>query len=108
MNERGVEVLTRAALAGVPQWFGDVPESMDIPGALCAVLVLDVEHMAAGDACGFFADHFGLALDAVCPMCDFEGSEQMVIIHMNDGHHADFLTIARKLGGSEPAAGETP
>lgn len=93
MNAEAAEKLVQAALTGVRQ----ITEGYaDDDGGRCAAGVL-----------GYRAEKFDEALDAeyalggpcLCPACGSELScERALIIHLNDTHEWDFLTIARKLG----------
>lgn len=94
MNEKGVEVLVNAALKGLPQ---DFSGGLGQKGkALCAVRRLASE---AGTAS--VLSLYGLRREVSCPMgCKgWRRGELGMVVHLNDFHKADYLTIARKLGG---------
>lgn len=123
MNERGREALVQAALSGRRQIFGEFHEYQ--PDGDCAVGVL---HRALGRwhwwhpihwfqpvpflACLKKIDRvFGLAqTGAVCERCQSPGkswwSEMNLLLHLNDGHRADFLEIARKAPEAQPGVGD--
>jgi len=96
MNERAREVLVKAALDGVPQWFRGVPTTAG-DRAKCAVIALS-------DAIPVNADIY-TAYDLSrtpqrCSVCDWSATDEaLLLIHLNDTHRFDFLTIARKVGG---------
>ena len=96
MNERGVEVLVAAALAGVPQIQGALKDNGE---GRCAMGVLaDAKPLGRG-----LVRYFGLAEKRMaCPECGATSFsylyERGLIIHLNDRHGWDFLAIARKLG----------
>jgi hypothetical protein len=102
MNERAVEVLVKAALGGVPQARGKYVSGRKV----CALGALGFRgpgQQPNQDVLAL-AREFGLRTDRVaCPLCDeaefrVHGDEASIVMHMNDDHGADFLTIARKLG----------
>src|SRR6267143_1577218 len=109
MNERGVEALVVAAIKGVTQVFGSYG---GMNNSACAVGVL---HAALGHHVferepHEVAEAFGLTwCDSAnnptkpcegtrCPECGISYCGYHTIVHLNDNHRADFITIARKLG----------
>jgi hypothetical protein len=101
VNELGREKLVAAALKGVKQIKGDYYRD----GGFCAMGVLGVDN--PNDARDEFAvcDEYGIdyrAVGRVCEVCQERvGTELCLIIHLNDYHDMDFLTIARKVGTNE-------
>ena len=93
MNERAVKVLVDAAMQGLPQEFDDpMGKNGD---ALCAV-----RRLARALPVGVGMHEYYALTNQACPMCA-DGpvrEEQGLILHLNDYHRADYLTIARKLG----------
>lgn len=107
MNERGVEVLVAAAMRGQKQARGGF---YDEQGGMCAGAVLAE---ALGLTVKYRTGWVKPALEAVeeiydlhgrfqCPLCKESRVGVKIIVHLNDHHQADFLTIARKLGPSNP------
>jgi hypothetical protein len=94
MNDKGREALVKAALDGVEQTFGAFMQDEK----RCAVGVL---MEAAGNPQFLSAVNVSFDLrdgPQACPACDESGwSEMNLIMHLNDAHRFDFLTIARKL-----------
>ena len=100
MNEQAREALLTAAMNGTPQIKGNL---RDLKGGFCAM--------------GVLCDTFGLdnlAVDAGlnqmvdgCPECgattqtwhagNLIATETSLVIHFNNDHGFDFLTIARKM-----------
>ena len=103
MNEKAAEVLVSAALAGVSQTTGVFVSGR----ARCALGVLGE---AAGLNLEFVSDYpseifdlYELRARRACPACSACSDvppfphEAALIVHLNDGHGWDFLTIARKV-----------
>jgi hypothetical protein len=94
MNQRSADALMRAALDGVRQIVGNYTDGR---GGYCAMGVIQRN-------AGFVHDESLSRYARVCPECGpFKipfHTERDLIIHLNDHHHWDFLTIARKLGPS--------
>ena len=101
MNQRGVDVLMKAALAGRPQAYGKIRAES---GARCALGYLAEPLNLVFDDSWWAALHvaYGLTYVVQCPQCN-KGPmpEVFAIMHLNDTHRWDLLTIARKLGPSE-------
>lgn len=100
MNERGAELLIEAGLAGRRQAFG-MSRRLDPDGvlAVCALQLLAESLGLAHYITSVVAREFELRDGPVfCPACGIEVScDQVLLIHMNDGHGLDFLTIGRKM-----------
>jgi hypothetical protein len=105
MNERGLDALVQAALAGQKQIFGSMN---DRRGGLCALGVLaqaaGVLDEPIGHRFSVIAAAYDLHGARKCPLSEcsrrdpWRMSEAELIVHLNDHHRWDFLTIARKLG----------
>lgn len=133
-NALARDVLIQAALAEVPQAFGGlhvvnhlISESSKVRLTLdrqvshCALGVLHLHYHGCredealrcavtrgGSICPSAIDHFGLELDEIselCELCPPEADESHSVMHYNDDHKLDFLTIARKGGPPEDTDG---
>lgn len=105
MNEKGVEVLVQAAMRGVKQIKNHLSDGQ---GGMCAngvlISALGRGQLTNPDQWRKYQQEYGISLETdprTCQLCyrDFQ-SEAGHIAHLNDYHDMDFLTIARKLGGS--------
>lgn len=98
MNEQAAAALVSAALRGVRQIMGAL---FDGAGGMCAGAVL-MTAAAKTQKWDAEVDRVWAGMDkpASCPHdCGFSALyEWTVMVHMNDVHGDDFLTIARKLG----------
>lgn len=91
MNDLAREKLIQAQLRGVKQIYGNY---FDERGGFCAMGILE-QDTSSYDTCS----QYGLRLTPVfCPECGEKCDvETTLIIHLNDVHKFDFLTIARKM-----------
>ena len=93
MNDLGKDRLVEAALNGVPQITGRYATE----AGFCALGVLGIreEEMGVGQFCA----KYGLSMARInCLTCNRSFLHEFdLVIHMNDDHGMDFLTIARKL-----------
>jgi len=105
MNQRGADALIQAGLRGDKQVEGAFVRD----GGACAVGTMMLALGFGGmfgiadldDAVYALASEYEIDLlkPVTCPECHQSvGSELCRIAHMNDKHHWDFITIARKLG----------
>ena len=107
MNQRAVDALVGAAMRGVPQIkdkFGDDAGGRCVMGVLLdsAGMLEQTGRLRAECTIYDIMGMFGLSYDAVeCPECGVEchAGEDDLLMHLNDTHEWDFLSIARKLGG---------
>lgn len=95
MNEKAVEVLVRAGLEGHPQIHGAyyregtgrcaIGELAHAAGILHNLVILP--------------EVYELRREQIqCPLCGDMDDEFGLIVHLNDDHRLDFISIARKLG----------
>jgi hypothetical protein len=98
MNERGVEELMAAGLAGRRQITGRLHDP-DTDG-VCALGALGVRPEMTYEQVGKIEDLCGVSRTAKrsCPECGLISTEEQIIVHLNDVHRQDFISIARKLG----------
>jgi len=102
MNERGVEALVAAAMRGQPQGHGAyiTAEGLCAFGVLAQALgwstTAEIDRSFVLLARAYEID---MQQPRICPECGKEtSSEGILIVHLNDSHQFDWLTIARKLG----------
>lgn len=100
MNERGFDALVAAALSGQRQIRGKLSDTT----GLCALGVLYDTLYPRNMRGGLEANEddvvssFELSREASkCPDCEAILTEASMLVHLNDVHEWDFLTIARKL-----------
>ena len=104
MNRKAYDLLVAAALRGQKQAYGQYE---DEDGGLCALGVLGwrrampasslEEEMQFARACAQRVGLYRSPLTA-CPECaSTRTTETNLLIHLNDDHKFDFLTIANKM-----------
>lgn len=104
MNEKGHGALVKAGLDGVPQAFGKIMDgekrcAFGVLGDSLGVPLTTNTSISDREMDPVF-DEYDISAGSPrqCPECGEElTSECSLIIHLNDTHKFDFLTIARKL-----------
>ena len=94
MDQRAIDALVAAGLNNRPQVFGTLHrgEGACALGVILAAEVREERWWTVEPRWASWSDP-----QVSCPHCEQYGTEAWLIVHCNDVHQWDFLTIARKL-----------
>lgn len=95
MNDLARETLIQAGLTNVPQAFGYFRDGK----AKCALGVLGFGEFMFNPQFRDLCERYDLDVEQEikCLECSVSCNEFSLLMHYNDSHHFDFLTIARKM-----------